>query len=379
MKNKTQFKLSALTAGTMLATCLVVPTLASAGVKVDDDGKVVLHGDVRFRTEMDDRVNSGGTSQDRERMRLRARVGVKYTANEQWSGEIRLSTGNNGNSPYMTFNSGTEGEGNAGFSLNRAAINWKPIKGLVLTGGRMGLKFWQQNEQWWDTDRSPDGIAVVYNAGGLTFNASYIVLADGVNEAGENKKSWEKDITTVMYQLVYKGKAAGLNYTAAIGGASISNADLFPNKNDGTDVGLQSDSHIIVSLQAKGNKWLAGADMIQGNADVEDTAVVLQGRFKVTDKVQLRLYHYSVEAFSTLGDGMYSQDNWPNPNDNGVSNFEGVRYQVDYKIANSTSLDLRYYDGERIVDSATLPGTASDALLNDRDRNRLQLNLTIKF
>ncbi len=372
MKNKTQFKLSALAAGIMLATCVSVPTLASAGVKVDDDGKVSLFGDVRFRVEHDDQTRASGEERSRTRYRLRARMGVKYKANDQWSGAIRLSTGNNGNSPYMTFNSGTEGEGNSDFSLNRAHIDYSPVKGLTLTGGRMGLKFWQQNEQWWDTDRSPDGIAVVYNTGGLTLNGSYIVLDDGVGG------SWGKDITAVLYQAVYTGKAGGLKYTAAIGGATLSNAELFPDKSGGA-VGLQSDSHTIVSLQAKGNQWLAGADLIQGDADVEDTAIVLQGRFKVTDKVQLRLYYYEVEAFSTLGDGMYSQDNWPNPGDNGVSNFEGVRYQVDYKIAKNTSLDLRYYDGERIVDTATLPGTASDALLNDKDRNRLQLNLTVKF
>ncbi len=372
MKKKTQFALPVLVVGIIAATSVTVaPTVASAGTKLND-GKVTLHGDMRFRAEHDDRVRANDTSQDRERLRLRARMGVKYKANDQWSGAIRLSTGTNGNSPYMTFNSGTEGEGNADFSLNRAHIDYAPVKGLTLTGGRMGLKFWQQNEQWWDTDRSPDGIAVVYNMGGLTLNGSYIVLDDGVDG------SWNKDITAILYQLVFNGKVAGLKYIAAIGGASLSNADLFLDKAGGA-VGLQSDSHTIVSLQAKGDKWLAGADMIQGNADVEDTAIVAQGRYKVTDKVQLRLYYYSVEAFSTLGDGMYSQDNWPNPGNNGVSNFEGMRYQVDFKIAKNTSMDLRYYDGERIVDTATLPATASDALLNDKDRNRLQLNLTVKF
>ncbi len=355
--------------GILVTACVVMP--ASAGVKLDDEGKVALYGDVRFRAEYDDRTSSSDADQSRTRYRFRARTGIKFEANDQWSGEIRLSTGNNGNSPYVTFNSGTEGS-TSDFTISRAYISFAPVDHLTLKGGRMPINFWQQNEQWWDTDRSPDAIAVVYNIGGLTLNGAYVVLIDGVNG------SWGEDITTAFYQTVYKGKAGDLKYTAAIGGASLSNADLFPDKGGGA-IGLQSDRHWIASLQAKGSQWLAGADMIQGNADVEDTAIVVQGRYKVTDIMQLRLYYYSVEAFSTLGDGMYSQDNWPNPGGNGVSNFEGIRYQLDYKIAKNTGLDLRYYDGERIVDPATLPATASDAILGDKDRNRLQLNLTVKF
>jgi len=345
---------------------------ASAGVTVDEKKKVQLYGNVRFRGERDDRISSSDANQTRTRLRFRVRAGIKYQPNEQWSGELRLSTGKNGNSPYTTFNSGTEDSSSA-MVFDRAYIAFAPVDGLSLIAGRTPLNFWQQNEQWWDTDRSPDALAVVYKTGGLTLNGNYTVLVDGARGS-----SWSEDVIATMYQAVYKGKTAGLNYTAALGGASLNKADLFPDKGGGS-TGLQSDGHWIASLQAKGGKWLAGADMIKGNANVENTAVVAQGRYKITNKIQLRLYYYKVEAFSTLGDGMYSQDNWPNPNDNGVSNFQGIRYQLDYKIAKGTSLDLRYYDGERIVDTATLPGTASDALLNDKDRNRLQINITVKF
>ncbi len=357
-----------------LAVVATASTSASAAVKLDDDGKVNLFGDVRFRWEYDDRTTSSDANQSRSRLRFRARTGVKYQANDHWGGEIRLSTGNNGNSPYITFNSGSPGS-STNITFDRANIAWTPIDDLTIKGGRMALNFWQQNEQWWDEDRNPDAVALIYNIAGFTLNGAYAVLIDGVDG------SWGEDITAAFYQGLYKGKAGDVGYTAALGGASISNANLYPDVGGGS-TGLQSDSHWIGSLQAKGKKWLLGADVIQGDANVEDTAVVGQGRIKFGDGWQFRLYYYKVEAFSTLGDGIYSQDNWPNPGNNGVTNFEGIRYQLDWKIAKATSMDLRYYDGERIKDRATILATnptASDALLNDKDRNRLQLNLTVKF
>jgi len=91
------------------------------------------------------------------------------------------------------------------------------------------------------------------------------------------------------------------------------------------------------------------------------------------------LYYYHVEAFAPLGDGTYSQDNWPNPGNTGVSNFEGFRLQLDYNIASNTSVDVRYYDAKQITDDATLPTTSSDAIMNRQDHSRLQANLTVKF
>ncbi len=244
--------------------------------------------------------------------------------------------------------------------FDRAYIGYTPAAGLMLRGGRMPLNFWQQNEQWWDTDRNPDGVTVSYNANGFTLNGGYFILDEG---------GWGDDSDVFMYQAVYSGETGGLGFTGAAGGASV----------DAPAGIYQGEQYWIVSGQLKGERWRVGADYIASDADAEDTAYVLQGRYKLSDALGLRLYYYNVEAFSMLGDGTYSQDNWPNPGNTGVTNFEGFRYQLDYKIAGNTKLDVRYYDGERITDPAVLPATGSDAVMSDRDRNRLQVNLTVKF
>ncbi|NOX42900.1 MAG: hypothetical protein GXP19_04085 [Gammaproteobacteria bacterium] len=351
-----------------------LPGTVQASITLDEANKVKLFGDVRFRLERDDRTNSGGTDQDRERLRVRARVGVSAQPDPHWSGRIRLSTQSTSlNSPHTTFGTADTSK-NGNFGLDQAYVAYKPTDPFTLVMGKTAINFWQQNEVFWDTDINPEALAVVYDAGVVTLNAAYVIVAEG---------SWADDVTITTYQAVHKGKAGDLKYAVALGGASTSkdeNIGRDTNGNGISDVfGFQSDSNWIASTQVKGGQWRAGLDMLGGNADTEDSAYVLQGRYKLSDKSGLRLYYYHVEAFSLPGDGTFSQDNFPNPGNTGVSNFEGFRLQYDYKISKNTALDIRYYDMERIEPTGTLSATASDALINDQDRNRIQLNINVKF
>ena len=74
-----------------------------------------------------------------------------------------------------------------------------------------------------------------------------------------------------------------------------------------------------------------------------------------------------------------SQDDFPNPGATGGSNYEGYRLQLDYKVNPKVAVDLRLFSMERIEDKATLPTSISDAIFNEKDRTRLQLNLNYKF
>jgi hypothetical protein len=352
-----------------LAVALALGTTAFTGaihaaVDVDKDGKVKLFGDVRFRVEGDKQDKADGTSRDRNRARLRARIGASFKANDQWSGKIRFATNSTSlNSPYMTLGTG-QTDKNGDFGLDQAYITYTPMDSLSFIGGKAAMILWQQNEMFWDDDINPEGLAVKYNIGGLTLNGAYYILEDG---------NWGGDISTTAYQAVYGGKVGSMKYTAALGGASLTQPEP-----SGVN-GYQSTQHTIGSLQLKPGAWLFGIDYVKSNASVKDTAYVGQVRYKFGDNWGLRAYYYRVEAFSVLGDGTYSQDNFPNPGLTGVSNFTGTRLQVDYKIASNTNLDLRYYSMKSIEDPATLPATPSDALMSADKHDRLQLNLTVKF
>jgi hypothetical protein len=106
---------------------------------------------------------------------------------------------------------------------------------------------------------------------------------------------------------------------------------------------------------------------------------VFESRYKINDTWGVRAYYFHTEAFAVIGDGTFGQDDFPNPGNTGVSNFEGFRLQLDYKVSKRVNIDLRYFDMERIVDASTLPLSASDAIFNELDRSRLQLNINTKF
>lgn len=348
---------------------LVIANPGQASVSINEEQKVSLFGDLRLRVEKDDQDRDGQTSRDRERIRVRARIGASYKPNDYWSANIRLATGAGSfNSAHMTL--GTTSGSGTDFGLDRAYIQYEPNEDLDVWMGKYNLNFWQQTELVWDQDGATEGLGVAYQLGSVTFNLGYSIVEEG---------SWNEDMTLMTYQAVYK--TGGL--TLALGGVSLdNNVDTDGDTID--DYVLRSDRHIMVSGQYKLEDWRFGADIMEGNDKDEEKAYVAQVRYNLSDTSGIRLYYYYVEAFSVPGDGVLSQDNFPNPNSTGVSNFKGFRLQWDYKPSKNTSIDLRYYSMKRLKDRALLADSlfgslSKDALANDIDRTRLQLNINVKF
>ena len=343
------FSGTGLACSAMLCAALGMPASAYAAITLDDDGKVNMFGDVRFRAEWDDSEKQDGTTRDRNRLRYRARLGVAFQPNDQWSGKIRLATTSNQNAPHVDFTTiGDTADTSIGVDI--AYIAYTGVNDLTVIVGKTPLNFWQQTEVFWDNDITPEGLAVVYNAGPVTLNAAYAVLEEG---------GWEDDMTLVTYQAVFGGGDA-MKYTLAAGGASV----------DDPLNTLNAESHWVVNGQLKSGAWLVGADYLQSDADEEDTAYVVQGRYKFGDSpFGIRLYYYSVETNATPGDGLFTQDNFPSA-EAAADNFDGYRLQLDYKVAKNTSIDVRYYDTEIITEGVDE---------QDAKRSRLQANFNVKF
>ncbi len=326
---------------------------AEAAVAIDADGKVKVFGDMRFRAEADNSTKQDGTDRDRNRLRLRARIGASFSPNDAWSGKIRLATSSSQGSPYETMETVGNTADNIGFDT--AYIAYTGVENLTLVMGKTPLNFWQTAEVWWDQDDNPEALAAVYQAGPVTLNGAYAIIKEG---------KWDDDWSAVLYQAVLNNSFAnGMKYTLAAGGASLA-----AENPDGSDA-FNSMSHWIVGGQLKGSGWRAAFDYIQGDADDENTAYVVHGRYQITDTIGLRAYIYHVETYATLGDGLFTQDNFPSA-EASADNFDGYRLQLDYKIANNTYMDLRYYDTEIITKG--IDG-------QDSERSRVQLNLNVKF
>jgi hypothetical protein len=356
MLNKKLTALSAALTAALLSTTFV-STNAAADVVVDQEGKVKLFGDFRFRAERDDSEKADGSERDRERMRYRARFGVKYIMADNWSGQLRLATNVSSlNSPHVNFNTANN---NPDVGFDQAFIAYTGVDNLTLVAGKTPLNFVNSTEVWWDADINPDALAAVYQVGKFTFNAAYSTVVEG---------GWGDDIDAAFAQGVYKTKFDSSKLLLAFGGATVDSNGAFNGEN-----------YMMGMADWKMGSIRLVAEYILSDADVEDTAYTLQARYKFDDTWGVRAYWLHVEAFSTIGDGTFSQDDHPNPGNTGVSNYDGYRLQLDYKVNPKVAVDLRLFGMERIVDKADLPDTPSDAIFNELDRTRLQLNVNYKF
>ncbi|MCK9991216.1 MAG: hypothetical protein RugAbin2_02230 [Rugosibacter sp.] len=107
-------------------------------------------------------VNSSGvptanTLTDRDRFRLRARLGMLAKISDTWSGGLRLATGSStdrvstNQSLGQDFNKYT-------FLVDRAYIKFDPTEWLTVTGGRIPSP-WFSTDLVWDEDLSFEGVA----------------------------------------------------------------------------------------------------------------------------------------------------------------------------------------------------------------------------
>ena len=350
--------------GLGLASLLSVITMGSAdaAIAINADGKVKIFGDVRVRLESDQQTTSSDIDRKRDRTRYRVRLGASYRPNDTWSGKFRLATTSTQNSPHVTFS--TVGKtADLSIGVDTALLAYSGLENLTLVAGKTPLNFWQQTEVFWDADIHPEAFAAVYQRGPVTLNAAYAMLQDGGWDKNSDGTDRAGDITGAVAQVVYSGSAGSLKYTLAAGGLKLDDPD--------NTLSLNSDSNWSVSGQLKSGPWLAGVDYLNGSASDENTAYVIQGRYKINSVYGVRAYYYHVEANATPGDGLFTQDNFPSEK-SAADNFEGFRLQLDAKVANNTSMDLRYYSTEAISKENNYWGQA-------KSHDRLQLNINVKF
>ena len=139
--------------------------------------RIAWEGDLRLRYEKDaypdgnvtpfnlklqgiDSVNN--TSEDRERWRIRARLGASIKVNDYFSGGIRMTTGSLDDpvSPNQTLaNNNGNGSGKFSFALDRAFIKYDPNSWSSVVGGRFANP-WLSTDLVWDPDLAFDGLAV---------------------------------------------------------------------------------------------------------------------------------------------------------------------------------------------------------------------------
>lgn len=101
--------------------------------------------------------------EDRQRFRVRARLGVRAQIDDWISADIRLATGSS-NSPVSTNQTmGQDGTGKYHIWLDRAALRLTPVEGVAIDFGRFANPFWT-SDLVYDNDMNFDGLAISGNA-----------------------------------------------------------------------------------------------------------------------------------------------------------------------------------------------------------------------
>ena len=176
-----------------------------------------LKGDFRLRHEYSHKSNAA--DQDRNRGRIRYRLGLETKINDKVNVAVGLaSSGGNGTksdgtaatdasnySPRSNNESFQNAFGKQPVLLNYAYAQYIPNDKLTLTGGKMLNPLWEPWEFLWDNDITPEGGAIQLNyplLGGLKFVST--LAAFQIEEISGN----EADPFMYVLQAGFQGKAA---------------------------------------------------------------------------------------------------------------------------------------------------------------------------
>ncbi len=373
-----------------MASVLVAPS-AWPGAALDDDGKVNLYADFRLRLESDwDSVQSDGQDrEDRDRMRVRARVGLELKATHNIEMGVRLRSGSDDSqqSPHITVVDFDDNDtGDADFNLDRwfARAHHGDFSAWA---GRDSPPLWKQNELLWSDDVTVAGLGVNYKRGVVGLNLGYFSLP-----AGMQGFSGEMGLA----QLVFNFKVGDIgSMTLAAGLLSLdadgddSDGELLLDGNNARD-----HTQWVGNLQYKTDMGkrplLVGLDLLHNAEDYdaddpddftrfhrdETDGYVFQVKYGSSSKPRDWLVGYYYAHIESLAvNNSYAQDNWlrwGNATQTRGSNFEGHEVLFEYGIVENLKLVARLY----MVDAIKLRAVDS---VEKEDGNRFRIDFNYSF
>ncbi|MFC1482645.1 putative porin [Candidatus Margulisiibacteriota bacterium] len=143
-----------------------------------EETNIKIHGDVRLRHQSEKKEDDKHV---RDRLRIRARVGITGIIQDQWSGVIGLASG--GTDPRSTNQTLDNTFSTKSIMLDYAFIKYGPIPSLAFFAGKIKREniIWQPTDLLWDSDVNPEGMAFVIdsqvsNQLSIFLNGAYMIL-----------------------------------------------------------------------------------------------------------------------------------------------------------------------------------------------------------
>ncbi|MDA2933039.1 putative porin [Acidobacteria bacterium AH-259-D05] len=357
---------------------------AYGDVVLDKDSKAKLQADFRFRFESDwdSRRSDGSKRVNRDRARIRARLGLVYTPTPAFSLGFRIRSGSTESqqSPHITIVDFDDNpRGDKELLLDKWYLKVSGERSWAW-GGRNGFPFWKQNEQFWDGDVTPAGVAAGYTTpwkrGSFALNAGYFALPDGgVSFNGQ----------LAAGQAVLSAQTGGVTFTGA-GGVFFLNGHpgaKHLRKGNGTRDYIIWVGNVQAKLQAEGRSLTLGLDVMHNsenysstdpdpftaaNHDQRDGLVSFVSLGQTKNKGDWLAAYYYAHIETLAVNASYAQDDWVrwgSAIQTDSSDLKGHEIRFAYSLSKNLNLVARLY--------------LVEAITSVQDGKRFRLDLNHKF
>ena len=344
--------------------------------------KTQFKGDVRIRQEtvkIDGESNNGG--RDKDRQRIRARLGAYSEINPQVDTGIRIATGG-GDDARSTNQDMDNYFDKKQIWLDLGYIDYHPdaIKNLHVIGGKMMQPWVSMGDVIWDSDINPEGLAVTYkyplgSSAELFGSLGNYTLKDNVDGEGVQ---FRHDLRLTAGQL---GSRLALtdNLKLTLGGSVYA----YQNDEDSHCTGTSTPCALAVNGNSANNQFrlyegfsqidIGGLPMplsfygqyVKNNDAVtdQDTAWLLGAKSKVFG-FNLDYNYRDVQRNAVVG--AFTDSDFAN----GTTGSRGHKFKVGYDIDKNFALGATYFLTKADFASRTQ---------RDADTNTLQLDAEAKF
>lgn len=220
-----------------MITVLVALAAIKAGTSEWTEN-IKVKGDLRYRHEL---ITETGKT-DRNRQRIRLRLGLSAEANDSLDVHVRLATGSD--DPVSTNQSLDDAFSTKGIQLDQGYFDWHPerIGDLHMLGGKMKNPFHMPGKSGliWDGDLTPEGLAAAYEAGSANTKAFANLGYYWVEERSSDNDTMLAGLQAGAKIKTAKGDlilgAAFFDYANIIGRATLADAtDGFGNSTTTVD------------------------------------------------------------------------------------------------------------------------------------------------
>ncbi len=345
-------------------------------------------GDVRARYQTEDTKND--SNPDRNRGRVRLRLGVVSEVTDQWEAGFGIATGSN--DPRSTNQTLENTFSSKDIRLDYAYAKYSPVTWANLWLGKFTNPIWGTKDLLWDSDITPEGAALTFNYEASKNLEFFGTLGGFVLEEFSSKAN---DPYMIAVQPGINIKLPGSTYIKAA-------ASYYEFQNvKGNDWTAGGSYGIGTNSRDAGGNWEYDHDAFVGDLEFGITKIpgpvpfaALFGQYvqatniddnniynKKDDTGWLAGFKFGHKKVKGFGDWQVKynyrrleRDAWPDflPDSDfygGATNAKGHEAQIEFGIAKNVYLEFDYYNTKEIRKSGT----------QDKDQSIFQADLNVKF